>query len=294
MEPMTEGSIATLARRGVVAVGGADALKFLNDLVTNDLEQVVAGRAGYGGLLTPQGKILFDFLVFAEDGRFVFDLPRAAAADFAKRLGFYRLRAKVEIADLSAERTVYAAWGGGRPAIAGAAAEDPRLPALGWRGIAAAGATVADAGFGPASEADYDAHRIALGVPEGGIDFAYGEGFPHDADMDQLGGVAFKKGCYVGQEVVSRMEHRGTARRRFVTASADGPLPVAGTAILAGDKPVGTLGSAAGSRGLALVRIDRVRDALDGGVPITAGGAPVSLALPGWARFGWTAGVAED
>jgi folate-binding protein YgfZ len=291
---MAEGSIAGLARRGVVAVGGPDARHFLNDLVTNDMATVEDGRAGYGGLLTPQGKILFDFLVFAEGERFLFDVRREAVADFIRRLGFYRLRAKVEIADLSRERQAIAAWGGdAAPRIAGAIAPDPRLAVLGWRGIVAAG-VVAAAGYGPASEADYDAHRIGLGVPEGGIDFAFGDSFPHDADMDQLGGVAFKKGCYIGQEVVSRMEHRGTARRRLVRVAAGTTLPAAGAAITAGGRPIGTMASAAGADGLALIRVDRAKEAMDAGTAFAAGDTEVRLALPDWARFGWATGPAED
>jgi len=290
---MGEGKIAEMPRRGVVSVGGADAEKFLNDLITSDVPKA-AGKAAYGGLLTPQGKILFDLIVFRDGETFLFDLPKAAVADFVKRLTFYRLRAKVEIADLSDERIVVAAWGGARqPIVDGPVAADPRLAGLGFRAIVPSGADMAP-DFEEATAADYDAHRLALGVPEGGIDFAYGEPFPHDADMDQLGGVDFAKGCYVGQEVVSRMEHRGTARRRFVLAKSRSPLPAVGTPVMAGEKYIGTLGSSVGGDGLALVRLDRAKDAIDRGIAITAGGATLTLALPGWATFGWPASVAED
>jgi folate-binding protein YgfZ len=236
--------------------------------------------------LTPQGKVLFDFIVFHDGRRFLFDLPRASAADFTRRLTFYRLRARVAVDDLSEAHRVVAAWGDGAPNRDGAVAPDPRLAALGWRAIVAADAADPP-GLAPASEAEYDAHRIALGVPEGGIDFPFGEPFPHDTDMDQLGGVDFAKGCYVGQEVVSRMEHRGTARRRVVIALGAAPLPPPGTPLTAGGRPVGTLGSSAGGAGIALVRLDRARQAIDAGQPIQAGAATVTLALPGWARFGW-------
>ncbi len=118
----------------------------------------------------------------------------------------------------------------------------------------------------------YDAHRIATGVPRGGLDFIYGDAFPHETNMDRLHGVDFDKGCYVGQEVVSRMQHRGTARTRTVRIILDGPAPEPGAAILAGDKPVGTMGSTADHHGLALIRIDRVADALEAGTPLTSGG----------------------
>ena len=289
---MTDSGFVAFERRGVVAVGGVDARKFLNDLITAEIGRTSDGSALYGGLLTPQGKILFDFIVFPDGERFLFDLPRGLVAEFVKRLTFYRLRAKVEIADLSAEQSVMASWGGERPAVDGWIAADPRLAALGYRCIVAKG-TPTPTGRVAVSEADYDAHRIGLGVPEGGIDFAFGDAFPHDADMDQLGGVDFDKGCYVGQEVVSRMQHRGTARRRIVMAAGNGLTQ--GAEIKAGDRPLGSLASAAGGQGLALIRLDRAKEAIDAGEAILAGDVPVTLALPPWARFGWpSAGAAAE
>ena len=278
---MSSGKVAELTRRGIVAVGGADAEKFLNDLMTSDVPKL-EGAAAYGGLLTPQGKVLFDFLVFREGDRYLFDLPWALVADFVKRLTFYRLRAKVDIAALPDHHAV-AMWGNG---VGGA--PDPRLAALGNRTIVTGPVSAS------ATEADYDAHRIALGVPEGGVDFAVGDAFPHDADMDQLGGVDFGKGCYIGQEVVSRMEHRGTARRRFIVAKGTALLPRIGTPVTVGEKPIGTLGSSTGGTGLALVRLDRAKDAMDHGLPVTVGGVPLTLTLPPWAKFGWPVTVAAE
>ena len=126
----------------------------------------------------------------------------------------------------------------------------------------------------------YEAHRIALGVPRGGLDFMYSDAFPHETNMDRLAGVDFDKGCYVGQEVVSRMQHRGTARTRSVKVLLDDLSPEAGVSVMAGDKPVGTMGSSAQGKGIALVRIDRVADALDAGQPLTAGGLALTLAEP--------------
>jgi folate-binding protein YgfZ len=290
---MSQGRIAELSRRGVVAVRGPDATKFLNDLVTSDVPES-AGAAKFGALLSPQGKILFDFIVFSDGDGFLFDLPKAAVTDFVKRMGFYRLRAKVEIADLSAEREVVAAWGrAAAPIVDGPVAADPRLAALGFRALVPAGGDAA-ADYAEATVADYDAYRIALGVPEGGVDFAYGESYPHDADMDQLGGVDFTKGCYVGQEVVSRMQHRGTARRRFVLASATAGLPAMGSPVAAEGKAIGAIGSSAGRSGLAFVRLDRAKNAIDRGVPITADGVTLTLALPEWATFTWPTTVAAE
>jgi folate-binding protein YgfZ len=133
----------------------------------------------------------------------------------------------------------------------------------------------------------HEAHRIALGVPRGGLDFIYGDAFPHETDMDQLAGVDFDKGCYVGQEVVSRMEHRGTARNRIVPVTTDSHAPDAGMPVLAGGKPVGTTGSGTGNHGLAMLRLDRVADAMAAGTPLTAGGVTIEPRKPDWARFVW-------
>jgi folate-binding protein YgfZ len=126
----------------------------------------------------------------------------------------------------------------------------------------------------------YDAHRIAAGVPRGGLDFTYSNAFPHETNMDRLHGVDFDKGCYVGQEVVSRMQHRGTARTRTIRIVLEGASPEPGAVVLAGDKPLGTMGSSANGAGLALIRIDRAADALDAGTPMTAGGVAIRLAEP--------------
>lgn len=290
---MANARIAELPRRGVVAVRGVDAEKFLNDLITSDMP--AAGAAAYGGLLTPQGKILFDLIVLRDGDRFLFDLPKDLVADFVKRLGFYRLRAKVEIADISGAHKVVAAWGDPvAPALPGPVAADPRLAELGFRAIVPTSTEASAPGYLPASMGEYDVHRIRLGVPEGGIDFSFAEAFPHDADMDQLHGVDFTKGCYVGQEVVSRMQHRGTARRRVVIATGAGALPAAGTPVMAGEKALGVLGSSSGGEGLALVRLDRAKEAMDHGVAITANGTPLGLALPPWAKFAWPAAGTED
>jgi hypothetical protein len=165
---------------------------------------------------------------------------------------------------------------------------DPRLPALGMRVMLPphlAAAAASDLGAALTDARDYETHRIALGVPQGGPDFAYGDSFPHEADMDQLGGVDFAKGCYIGQEVVSRIEHRGTARARVVPVRYDAAAPETGAAVLAGERQVGTMGSAAAGRGLALLRLDRVSEAMSSGAPLTAGGTPIRLAKPEWARF---------
>ncbi|EKS32410.1 YgfZ/GcvT domain-containing protein [Afipia clevelandensis] len=275
---------AFLPDRGVVKVSGEDARAFLDGLLTTNVELVAPGLGRFGALLTPQGKIIVDFIVTeapeAHGGGFVFDVPLALAQAFATKLGFYKLRKKVTVDNLSSQLGVMAAWDGTPATKPDLAFEDPRDPQLGWRifvpddlveeTAAALGADVTD---GDA----YEAHRIACGAPRGGVDFIYGDAFPHETNMDRLHGVDFDKGCYVGQEVVSRMQHRGTARTRTVRVRLDGPVPEIGLPVTAGGKPVGTMGSSANGMGLALLRTDRVSDALGAGLPLTAGGLPISL-----------------
>jgi hypothetical protein len=137
-------------------------------------------------------------------------------------------------------------------------------------------------GCSAATENDYHAMRIAQGVPEGGRDYAYGDAFPHEALFDQLRGVDFEKGCFVGQEVVARMEHRGTARKRIVPVEGDRPLPASGSEVVAGDIAVGNLTSVDGRLGLAALRLDRVEQAYEAGETLRAGEATLSLRKPGW------------
>jgi folate-binding protein YgfZ len=277
---------AFLADRGIVRVAGADARPFLDGLVTSAVEKVTPAQSRWAALLTPQGKILFDFFVFeAPDGSLLLDVGRALAPDLAKRLGFYKLRAKVEVADVSEGFGVVASWDEA-PFGDKAAAEtpDPRWPALGRRAILPREAAAAAANADPQA---YHDRRVRLGIPEGGRDFVYGDAFPHEADMDQLAGIDFEKGCYVGQEVVSRMQHRGSARTRVVpVAFADGVSPPEGTEATAGGKAAGRVySSAPGGRALAMLRLDRVEDALAGGGSLEAGGLAFTVARPDFATF---------
>jgi tRNA-modifying protein YgfZ len=278
---------ALLSGRGVIRVAGADAPKYLQGLITNDIGKAQDSSAVHAGLLSPQGKILFDFFVVGAgpDGGYFIDVAHGKAGELVKRLVFYRLRAKVEIAEEPA-RVVVACWGGPPRMPDGAVAyPDPRLRELGLRILLPAGASAAALGCSPGSEEDYDAVRIKLGVPEGGQDYGFGETFPHEALFDQLNGVDFAKGCYVGQEVVSRMEHRGTARRRIVPIEGEGPLPAPGSSVEAAGVPIGSLGSVSGASGLALVRLDRADGALARGTPLMAGAVKVRLRQPSFARF---------
>jgi tRNA-modifying protein YgfZ len=278
---------AFLPDRGVVKVSGEDARNFLNGLVTTDVAELKPGLAKFGALLTPQGKIIVDFLITeapaGHGGGFLFDCPRALAQALTDKLRFYKLRAKVMVENLSDSLGVIAAWGGTPAMQPDLTFADPRAPVMGYRILAPqdlAGKVAALIGADLVEPGAHEAQRIACGVPRGGLDFIYGDAFPHETNMDRLHGVDFDKGCYVGQEVVSRMQHRGTARTRTVKIILDGPSPETGASILAGDKPVGTIGSTADNKGLALVRTDRVADALASGLALTAGGLPLHLAEP--------------
>ena len=287
---------ALLPERGVVKVAGEDARKFLNGLLTADLAKVTPQRAAYAALLTPQGKIMVDMIVTeapAEDGGgFFLDAPRALCPNLVERLNFYKLRAKVIAEDLSDVLGVMAVWDSTGETEYGLCYSDPRLPDLGMRCILPphlAKDAAADLGAELVDATDYEAHRITHGAPRGGLDFYYNDAFPHEADMDQLNGVDFEKGCYVGQEVVSRVEHRGIARKRVVPVAFEDFAAEVGVAVKAGDMDIGVMGtSVRGSgRGLAMLRLDRMADALAAGTPLMSGGMVLRPVKPSWARFDW-------
>ena len=268
-----------LADRGVLRISGPQCETFLQDLVTNDVTNLALGGACYAALLTPQGKILFDMIItttIEENGAraFLIDCPREQAADLARRLGFYKLRAKVTIEDRSDEIAVLASLDA-PPEVDGVVVRDPRSETLGYRAYVPREQA-------PAAQTDtslYDAHRIEAGVPKGGADFVYGDAFPHDANFDLINGVDFKKGCYIGQEVVSRMQHRGTARKRIVRVAFSGPAPSPGAEIKAGETLIGTMGSSAGERGLAMLRLDRAEEAKAAGLTPIASGTTLDIQL---------------
>lgn len=251
-----------LAHRSVISVSGADAETFLNGIVTASTLDMRAGEFRYGGLLTPQGKLISDMLLTREADAILIDCAEAAAPAVIKRLTLMKLRAAVVITP--------------RPDLgvnAFTGSPDPRSPTAPHRSI------------GPRTTAGdidaYHAARIAAGLPEQGADFVAEEVFPADINMDLVGGVDFRKGCFIGQEVVSRMKRRGTARRRTLKARVDGTI-AAPTAVLANDFEIGMLTSISGGEALARVRIDRLTDARAKGETISAGGAAIAFVDPSW------------
>ena len=269
---------AQLKDRALISVSGPDAEHFLQNILTTDLDTLGPGQAKPGALLAPQGKILFDFLISrAGDNSFRVDCRADIADDFVRRLMLYRLRAKAEIAKQD-QVVVTVAWGDDSTA---SSSDSTALADTRFRDVAVSRAY----GGGARDGGDPDgwkAVRIANGVAESGSDYQLGDAFPHDVLLDETGGVGFKKGCYIGQEVVSRMHHRGTARRRVVIVSGSAELPTSGTELTVGGKPIGTLGSTAGNMGLAIVRIDRAGEAIAEEAPIRAGDIDVTVSLPAW------------
>ncbi len=275
-------TVVHLANRTLVSVSGPDAEHFLQNILTTDLDTLADGTARPGALLAPQGKMMFDFLI-SRSGKagFLLDCRSDIADDFVRRLMLYKLRAKVEITKQD-QPLVGVSWDLESTASQtdSTGARDLRFPETTPVHRLYRSAALASGG-----ESDWTALRIANGIAESGADYALGDAFPHDVLLDQMDGIGFKKGCYIGQEVVSRMQHRGTARRRVLIATAQTPLPPTGTEITANGRPVGALGSVAGTAGLAIARIDRVKDAIDAGTSLLAGDVTVSLSIPGWARF---------
>tara|TARA_R110002020_G_scaffold996_3_gene4971 strand:- start:222 stop:1067 length:846 start_codon:yes stop_codon:yes gene_type:complete len=275
---------AYLPERRFVRVFGPDAEPFLQNLITTDLPALAAGEARPGALLTPQGKILFDFTVWRDGDALVLETDVSQQDALLRRLTMYKLRAPVEIALMPDEGTTVT-WGE-HADEAGPA--DLRFTKAGIPLVRRPGPISGEAPVG-----DYDALRIEAGVAVSGADFALQDAFPHDVLMDLNGGLSFRKGCYVGQEVVSRMQHRGTARRRLAIIRSDSDLPATGTPITAGGKPVGALGTVSGNAALAIVRIDRIGAALAADIPLMAGDLPVTASLPEWSGLGFPAGDDE-
>jgi len=291
---MTELMYAQLSDRRIVRISGRDCDTLIENLITNSLAHLSAQAAIHSGLLSPQGKILFDFFLLRNGQDLMVDIEHTSVEGFIQRLTLYKLRADVTFEVMPDDLAVVAAWGKDNQRFPGGviAFKDPRQSALGYRLVLPRERLPELAGH-EAGEDDYHAHRIAVGVPEAGQDFAIGNAFPHEALYDQLAGVDFSKGCFVGQEVVSRMQHRGTARKRVVSIVGDTQL-VSGAEIMAGDAGIGTVGSVSGNRGLAMIRLDRAHEANVKDVAMLAGDVTVKLEQPTWFKLDLATGKSLD
>ena len=292
---MADGSFTLLDGRAVLAVSGADRRTFLQGLVSNDVEKIADDRAVYAALLTAQGKYLHDFVMVELGDAIWLDCEAARLTDLKRRLAIYRLRAKVEIAERP-ELGVAAVWGRDTLAALGLSEEpgavhrqdegvvltDPRLPALGARAIMDRGALARLAAlFEAANRAGYDRHRLALGIPDGSRDLVPEKSILLESGFDELNGVDWQKGCYVGQELTARTKYRGLIKKRLVPVRINGRAPAAGTIVMADGKDAGEMRSASGDIGLALVRLDTVV----GRRPLTAGTATLEACIPAWMRI---------
>jgi folate-binding protein YgfZ len=264
--------VTTLENRAFIVVSGEDAEDFLQGIITTDVPSIGAGEAYAGALLTPQGKIMFEFMIARTADGFLIETDAGSGDALAKRLTLYKLRAKVAIAKIEAG-SITVSW---NEAPSPNAYKDMRFSLAGVDLYRLSGT---EAG---SNSAGYTALRITNGISGGAEDGAATDYFPHDLMMDRNGGLNFRKGCYVGQEVVSRMQHRSTARRRLVTVTGQSALPAEGSVLTIDGREIGALRTVDGTSGLAVVRIDKAGAAMASGTPILAGEQPVTLFLPAW------------
>ncbi len=293
---------SALPERGLISLSGGDARRFLQDLVSNDIDRVGTARAVYAALLTPQGKYLFDFFVTATADALLLDCERERLPALMKRLAMYRLRADVEIHDASDELAVHVAYGeaalaaldlpaepgAGRDFAGGTAFVDPRLAAAGARIIATRGsaeAALEAQGFVAAPADDYDALRLGLGLPDGSRDLEFDRTILLEGNFEELNGVDFQKGCFVGQEVTARSKYRGLVKKRLLPVRIEGPLPAPETPVMLGDKEAGVVRSGRDGIAMALLRLERVAAARDSGEALSAGEAKLLPLTPEWASF---------
>ena len=299
---MSTRKFIALDDRGLLAVSGPEARPFLQGLLSNDVARVVPDRAMYATLLSPQGKFLHDFFVLELEGELIFDCEGPRQAELERRLNFYKLRADVAIATRADRYFVAALIGEGvlsalgldategsaAPFAGGIVYADPRIAAAGARAVLprdGGGAALEAAGFDPAPAEDYDRHRLAHALPDGSSDMLVEKGFLLENGIDDLNGVDFDKGCYVGQELTARTKYRGKIRKRLFRVDVDGPLPASGTPITLGNKEAGVMRSGRDGIGLALLRVELAKNATDSGEALIAGDARLTPVKPDWARF---------
>ncbi|MBL8670249.1 MAG: folate-binding protein YgfZ [Alphaproteobacteria bacterium] len=284
--------------RGVLRIAGLDRVGFLQGLVSNDASKATVSRAIWAALLTPQGKYLHDFFLVESDGSLLLEGERDRLPDLLRRLKLYKLRSRVDLTDASEELAVALAWGDGAttelglPRERGAAAPvdgavafvDPRLSALGARVLGPAGllsASIAGRGLVPGTADEWDTLRVTNGVPDGSRDMEVEKAILLENGFDELGGCDWQKGCYVGQELTARTKYRGLVKKRLLPVAIEGPVPPPGTVVKLGEQEAGEMRSAAGNRGLALLRLEMLPQAL-AGVPFTAGAALLRPSKPDW------------
>ena len=292
---MTNLHQATLENRGVLRVSGSDTVTFLQGLISNDVSNVADDRTIYAALLTPQGKFLFDFFLYGQGDAILMETERDRMADLAKKLSMFKLRAQVELQDVSDAWCVTAIWGLEAPTAlgltdapgttaawrSGLVAVDPRLAAAGVRALVPSGSNP-DLPGDIATSADYDIHRLILGLPDGSRDLVLEKAILLESGFDELHGIDWNKGCYMGQELTARTKYRGLVKKRLVPVTIEGALPAAGTPVMLESKKVGEVRSGRNDRALALMRLEHLQH-ID--ATFTADGAAVAPKKPEWAEF---------
>lgn len=299
---MTATGYVVLGDRGVLALRGADARSFLQGLISNDVARVRADQAAYAALLTPQGKFLFDFFIAQDRDRLLLETERTRLGELQRRLLLYRLRSKVEIEDVSDDLAVAAVIGPDavslldlpeRPGACrvldqGLAFVDPRLVPIGARALLPApqaGAILAQLGVPELEGAAYERLRLRLGVPDGSRDLVVEKATLLESGFEELNGVDFAKGCFVGQELTARMKYRALVRKRLLPVTFNGPAPASGTIVRLGAREAGEMRTAIDGHGLALLRLEQVAKAKEEGAPLLAGETEIVPVAPDWARF---------
>jgi folate-binding protein YgfZ len=291
-----------MLNRGVLALSGEEARPFLQGLISNDIDKVRPDQAIYAALLTPRGKCLFDFFIAEHDGRLLLDVEAERATALAQRLIMYKLRARLDIADVSADFGVAALLGAtvsqsvglgdtpgaARPLGDGVGFVDPRLSALGARAILpkeTAAATLGAFGLQAGTVDDYERMRFAAGVPEGSAEFGIDKSPLLELGFEELNGVDFKKGCFVGQELTARMKYRGLVRKRLMPVTFEGAAPEPGAVVKAGDRDIGDLRTASGDGGFAVLRLDKLDESVERGETLSADDVAVTPIKPAWVNF---------
>jgi tRNA-modifying protein YgfZ len=268
-------NLTPLPERGVIAVEGDDRVAFLQGLVSNDVATARLGHAVWAALLTAQGKWLADFFVFAEAGALLLDCEAAQIPDLIQRLSRYRLRMKATLR-AAPEYLVHVAWPG-RPDVGGIAAPDPRLPDFAWRILATEPLAAT------ATPDDWDRYRLQAGLPDGSRDMEPDRSILLEAGFDELAGVSWSKGCYMGQELTARTKYRGLVKRRLVPVTIDGPVPPPGSPVLKNGVDVGMMRSGRDGIGLASLRLNAMEGTLH------CGQARLAAKIPAWMRLPQTA-----
>jgi len=256
--------IARLDSRALIRISGPDARPFLHNLLTQNVETLQPGELRFGALLSPPGRLMFDLFIWGEEDGVILDVAADRRDALLQRLSMYRLRSSVNV--MAIPDAVFVAWGADRP---DGFVDDPRLPALGGR-------RWGDQSETDATEADWQAHRLTLSVPDPTADTLQDKTYPIEADFDLLNGIDFHKGCFIGQETTSRMKRRGTIKNRMMAITFDGPAPERGAEVLNGDMRAGEVMTGAEGRAIALMRLDRMEGDL------TVEGRSVRVAKPDW------------